>query len=184
MKRAQRHAFVRKHLPGLVLLVLGYVMLMVYRDLRDSFMPDILRELGHAADSGTFARIESMVAVHDFTTSFGYLLDAETLAERQKQYPAVRHPVVRTHPETGRKILYVNPIFVSHLDGADPEEGARLLDLLYRQALVPEYQVRFRWQADSVAFLDNRSVQHYAASDYSPQRRIMERVAIVGDRPS
>ena len=128
-------------------------------------------------------RIDSLFAVHDFTHSFGRLLDAATLAERKKEYPAVRHPVVRTHPETGRKILYVNPIFVSHLDGVDPEASARLLDLLYRQATVPEYQVRFQWQAASVAFWDNRSVQHYAASDYWPARRTMERVAIVGDRP-
>jgi taurine dioxygenase len=135
-------------------------------------------------DDETRERIDGLSAVHDFTTSFGHLLDAETLAERQKQYPPVRHPVVRTHPETGRKILYVNSIFVSHLDGVDPEESARLLDLLYRQATVPEYQVRFQWQVDSVAFWDNRSVQHYAASDYWPQRRTMERVAIVGDRPS
>ncbi len=129
-------------------------------------------------------RIEGLFAVHDFTHSFGRVLDAETLAERKKQYPAVLHPVVRTHPETGRKILYVNPIFVSHLDGVDAKENAWLLDLLYRQATVPEYQVRFTWQPGSVAFWDNRSVQHYAVSDYSPARRVMERVAIIGDRPS
>jgi alpha-ketoglutarate-dependent taurine dioxygenase len=129
-------------------------------------------------------RIDGLFAVHDFTHNFGRALDADALAEKQKEFPAVRHPVVRTHPETGRKILYVNPIFVSHIEGLEPAESRGLLDLLFRQATVPEYQCRFRWQNDSVAFWDNRSVQHYAASDYWPDRRVMERVAIIGDRPS
>jgi taurine dioxygenase len=128
-------------------------------------------------------QIEGLCAVHDFTHSFGRALDAEALAEKQKEFPAVLHPIVRTHPETGRKILYVNSIFVSHIDGIDPAESRYLLDLLCRQATVPEYQCRFRWQKNSVAFWDNRAVQHYAASDYWPERRIVERVAIVGDRP-
>jgi taurine dioxygenase len=128
-------------------------------------------------------RIDGLFAVHDFTHSFGRALDAETLAEKQKEFPAVRHPIVRTHPETGRKILYVNSIFVSHIDGVEPAESRYLLDLLCRQATVPEFQCRFRWQNDSVAFWDNRAVQHYAASDYWPDRRVMERVAIIGDRP-
>lgn len=129
------------------------------------------------------AQIDDRIAVHDFTHSFGKTMDATQLAEKQKEFPAVRHPVVRTHPETCRKILYVNPIFTSHIEGMDREESVHLLDLLYRQATVPEYQCRFTWQKDSVAFWDNRSVQHYAASDYWPQRRVMERVAITGDRP-
>ena len=70
-------------------------------------------------------RIDSLYAVHDFTHSFGRALDAETLAERQKQFPPARHPVVRTHPETGRKILYVNSIFTSHIEGVDKDESAR-----------------------------------------------------------
>ena len=63
------------------------------------------------------------------------------------------------------------------------EESDRLLDYLYRQAMVPEYQCRFHWAAGSVAFWDNRAVQHYAASDYWPERRVMERVTVIGDRP-
>jgi taurine dioxygenase len=129
-------------------------------------------------------RIDGLRAVHDFTHSFGRMLDAETLAERQRQFPPAKHPIVRTHPETGRKILYVNSIFVSHIDGIDPDESAYLIDVLCRQATVPEYQCRFRWRAGSVAFWDNRAVQHYASSDYWPHRRVMERVAIIGDRPS
>ena len=111
------------------------------------------------------------------------LILQEQLAEKQEEFPAVSHPVVRTHPETGRKILYVNSIFTAHIDGVDEEESTYLLEVLGRQAMVPEYQCRFRWQKDSVAFWDNRSVQHYAASDYWPNRRVMERIAIIGDRP-
>jgi taurine dioxygenase len=92
--------------------------------------------------------------------------------------------VVRTHPESGLKSLYVNSSFVSHIDGMDNPEGHRLLRRLYRQTSVPEYQVRFRWQVDSVAFWDNRAVQHYAAFDFYPQQRRVERVTIVGDRPA
>ena len=127
--------------------------------------------------------IDGLHAIHDFTHTFGRILDEESLAERRKQFPPARHPVVRTHPETGRKILYVNPIFVSHIEDIEPEESQRLLDVLCRQAAVPEYQCRFRWRNGSVAFWDNRATQHYAASDYWPQRRVMERVAIIGDRP-
>jgi len=128
-------------------------------------------------------RIEGLRAVHDFTRSFGLGLPPEELAERRRQFPPVEHPVVRTHPVTGCRILYVNAIFTSHITGLEREESDRLLDLLFRQAAVPEYQCRLRWEKDAVAFWDNRAVQHYAASDYWPERRVMERVTIVGDRP-
>ena len=128
-------------------------------------------------------RIDGLTASHDFSHSFGRAMSSEELAEKQKEFPAVSHPVVRTHPETGRKILYVNSIFTAHIEGVAEEESTYLLELLGRQAMVPEYQCRFRWQNDSVAFWDNRAVQHYAASDYWPHRRVMERIAIIGDRP-
>jgi taurine dioxygenase len=134
-------------------------------------------------DDATKARIEGRTATHDFSHSFGLGMRPEELAEKQKQFPAVSHPVVRTHPETGRRILYVNSIFTSRIDGLGEAESAELLERLCRQATVPEYQCRFRWRKDSVAFWDNRAVQHYAASDYWPSRRVMERVAIIGDRP-
>jgi len=129
-------------------------------------------------------RIDGLTAVHDFTQSFGRSLSAERLAEMQAQHPAVEHPVVRVHPETGRRTLYVNSVFTSHIVGLDPEESDALLALLCEQALVPEYQCRFRWSAGSVAFWDNRATQHYAVSDYWPQRRVMERATIIGERPS
>lgn len=128
-------------------------------------------------------RIDGLTASHDFSHSFGRAMSSEQLAEKQKEFPAVSHPVVRTHPETGRKILYVNSIFTAHIEGVTEEESTYLLEVLGRQAMVPEYQCRFRWQNDSVAFWDNRAVQHYAASDYWPHRRVMERIAIIGDRP-
>jgi taurine dioxygenase len=132
---------------------------------------------------GVKALIEKRTALHDFTQSFGRGLSPGKLAEAQRQYPAVEHPIARTHPETGRKALYVNALFTSGFPWLAGAEGRELLDLLCRQASVPEYQCRFRWQPDSIAFWDNRAVQHYAASDYWPQRRVMERVTIVGDRP-
>lgn len=134
-------------------------------------------------DDEVKARIDGLYAVHDFTQSYGRAMSADRLREQQARFPAVRHPVVRTHPRTGRKILYVNAIFTSHLEGMPREESDALLEFLCRQATIPEYQCRFRWEKDSIAFWDNRAVQHYAANDYFPNRRVMERVAIVGDRP-
>jgi taurine dioxygenase len=131
----------------------------------------------------TKAKLDDLVAVHDFTYSFGYSLSPEELKKKQEEFPPARHPVVRTHPTTGRRCLYVNAIFTSHIEGLTDEDSAELLELLYRQADVPEYQCRFRWQKNSIAFWDNRAVQHYASSDYDPQRRVMERVTIIGDEP-
>lgn len=129
------------------------------------------------------ARIEGMVAVHDFTHTFGQALDGEQLREMQAKYPPAHHPVVRTHPETGRKTLFVNDVFTSHIVGVDRDESDALLEYLGAQARVPEYQCRFHWRADSIAFWDNRATQHYAAADYWPDRRVMERATIIGDQP-
>lgn len=128
-------------------------------------------------------RIDGLHAVHDFSHSFGLMLTPEQLEEKRRQFPPARHPVVRTNPETGTKSIYVNPIFTSHIEGVSAEESDELLDLLYAQAWVPEYQVRFHWEKNSVAFWDNRQVQHYAANDYWPSPRVMERITIIGERP-
>ena len=89
----------------------------------------------------------------------------------------------RLTPATGRRTLYVNRIFTQHIVGLDADESAELLEHLYLQAGFPEYQCRWSWQQGDVAFWDNRSTQHYAASDYFPQRRVMERITVCGDRP-
>ncbi|OEV03367.1 taurine dioxygenase [Streptomyces oceani] len=128
-------------------------------------------------------RIDGATAVHDFLPGFARFFGPERLAPMQEVFPPVEHPVVRTHPETGRKLLFVNTSFTTHLTGMPRRESDELLRQLVQQAHVPEYQVRFRWQAGDVAFWDNRATQHYAVDDYAPHRRVAERVAIAGDRP-
>jgi taurine dioxygenase len=128
-------------------------------------------------------RIDGMRAVHSFVQTFGHGMSAEQRAQMLEQYPPVEHPVVRTHPETGRKTLYVNSFFTERIVGCDDAESEQLIDRLAQQAMHPEWQVRLRWEPGTVAFWDNRATQHYAASDYFPARRVMDRVAIKGDRP-
>lgn len=99
------------------------------------------------------------------------------------EYPIQEHPVVRTHPETGEHALYVNRNFTIGIKDLDEKESRWLLQHLFDQAAKPEYQVRFRWKVNSVAFWDNRACQHYAVNDYAPAIRHMERVTIVGDAP-
>ena len=124
----------------------------------------------------------SLSAVHDIARVFAKRL-GKSAHELHEQYPPQLHPVVRTHPETGEQALYVNTAFTSHIEGVSAKESAWLLAHLYAQAAVPEIQCRFRWRAGSIAFWDNRAGQHYAASDYFPAVRQMERVTIAGDRP-
>lgn len=128
-------------------------------------------------------RIDGLRAVHDFIPGFDRFSDPAVLAGFQAEFPPVEHPVVRTHPETGRRMLFVNQAFTTHIVGIDRDESDRLLRLLFQQAHVPEFQVRFQWRENSVAFWDNRATQHYAVNDYHPHVRIAERVAIAGDRP-
>ena len=129
-------------------------------------------------------RIDGLTAVHDFAGSFGQAMSDEELERTRREYPPAEHPVVRTHPETGQRAIYVNEIFTSHIVGVDPDESDELLRFLCAQARIPEYQCRFRWEPDSIAFWDNRSAQHYAVSDYWPAHRVMERVTIIGDLPA
>jgi taurine dioxygenase len=129
------------------------------------------------------ARIDGMVAVHDWRTTFGLAMPPEDVEALSSRFPPIEHPVVRVHPETGRRTLFVNPIFTQHVVGLDPTDSDALLAVLFRQMTRPEYQCRFRWTPGSVAFWDNRSTQHYASSDYWPQRRVMDRISIAGDRP-
>ncbi|CAL9272129.1 Alpha-ketoglutarate-dependent taurine dioxygenase [Streptomyces sp. SudanB5_2050] len=128
-------------------------------------------------------RIDGARAVHDFIPGFARFYGPERLIPYQDLFPPVEHPVVRTHPETGRRMLFVNTSFTTHITGMDRDESDRLLRFLFQQAHVPEYQVRFRWQPGDIAFWDNRATQHYAVGDYGSERRVAERVAIEGDRP-
>jgi taurine dioxygenase len=133
------------------------------------------------------AQIEGRMALHDFAHFRRGLRkrgasEAEIEAFNEK-YPMVEHPVVRTHPETGRKALYVNAAFTQSIVGMEKAQSDALLARLYAQAAIPEHQCRFRWEVNSIAFWDNRASQHYAASDYWPAVRRMERVTIIGDRP-
>jgi taurine dioxygenase len=93
------------------------------------------------------------------------------------------HPCVRTHPETGRRILFVNWVYAIRFDGMTEEESAPLLDFLNRHSQRPEFQIRFRWRQGSLALWDNRSTQHIAVNDYPGYRRVMDRVTIAGDKP-
>lgn len=134
-------------------------------------------------DENLKKEIEGKVAVHDFVNSFGLGLSEEDRAEKRKQFPPAPHPIVRRHPVSGRRCLYVNSIFTHRVDGLSDEASDDLLARLYQEVDVPEYQVRFKWAPNSIAFWDNRSTQHYALSDYWPQARVMERLTIIGDRP-
>ena len=131
--------------------------------------------------------ISGLRAVHDFQ-NFRVLFknteeDRVKLHRMEDMFPNPSHPVARTHPVTGRKSIYVNPQFTLRIEGLEPAESRAILDVLFAQARVPEYQFRIRWTPGTIVFWDNRSTQHYAANDYYPQRRRMERTAVVGDVP-
>jgi len=139
------------------------------------------------------AQIANLRARHSIEASFGAAMPIEKRLELKARFPDAEHPVVRTHPETGEKILFVNA-FTTHFTnfhtpanvryGQDYVPGANnLLMYLIAQAQIPEYQVRWRWKKNSVAIWDNRSTQHYAVQDYWPAVRRMERAGIIGDRP-
>ena len=132
-------------------------------------------------------KIDGLVAIHDFAPFRARLKQRgateEEIEEFNKKYPKVEHPVVRTHPDTGRKGIYVNVPFTETIKDMEHEEAQHLLEYLCAQAAIPEYQCRFRWKKNSIAFWDNRCAQHYASADYWPQRRTAERVTVEGDKP-
>jgi alpha-ketoglutarate-dependent taurine dioxygenase len=131
--------------------------------------------------------VDGLRAVHDITRPLQKAIrdghSSLDLAETQRTCPPVEHNVVVTHPETGRKALFVNRNSTTRLVGLTDRENELLLPFLFDHVRSPEFQCRFHWELGSIAFWDNRAVQHYAASDYFPQRRVMERASIIGDRP-
>ena len=102
--------------------------------------------------------------------------------DAKKEYVAA-HPVVRVHPETGRKALYVNVAHTVRFDGMTEEESAPLLDYLFRHQIRPEFTCRFAWRPGSIAFWDNRCAQHNAINDYAGYKRLLHRVTLAGDTP-
>ncbi len=138
-------------------------------------------------------QIANLRARHSIEASFGAAMPTEKRLALKAQFPDAEHPVVRTHPETGEKILFVNA-FTTHFTnfhtpanvrvGQDyTQGGSGLLQYLISQAFIPEYQVRWRWTPNAMAMWDNRSTQHYAVMDYPPCHRKMERAGIIGDAP-
>jgi len=134
-------------------------------------------------DDETKERIDDRKATHDYASAFGRGQPPEVQEKMRAKHPTVEHPVVRTHPETGRKTLYVNIGFTRSIVGMDPDEGQRLLRRLFRQSSIVDVQCRFRWHPGSVAFWDNRATQHVVSNDFLPAKRVMERVTVVGDKP-
>jgi len=133
--------------------------------------------------------LDGLTATHDFTKSFPlsrFGNTPEALAnyeETRRKTPPVVHPVIRTHPVTGDKALFVSDGFTTHINELEPAESQAVLQFLFAHFAKPEYSVRWRWQPGDVAFWDNRVTQHYAVDDYRPAHRIMHRATILGDKP-
>jgi taurine dioxygenase len=129
----------------------------------------------------------TLTAVHDFAHGF-----RESLAEpggparleaAVADYPPVEHPVIRTHPESGKRVIFVNELFTTHIVAMTAHESECLLSFIFNHIKAPEFGCRFRWSTNAVAFWDNRSTQHKPVNDYFPAHRRMERITIDGDRP-
>jgi taurine dioxygenase len=135
--------------------------------------------------------LDDMIAIHSARRPYGLnAMSRYAAGERSMKYlysenahAEIEHPVIRTHVETGRKCLYVNGTFTIRFKDMTEEESAPLLNYLYQHAVRPEFTCRFRWEKGSIAFWDNRCVQHNAINDYHGQRRVMHRVTIEGERP-
>lgn len=124
--------------------------------------------------------LEGMTALHDGETTYRGRYEG---MQEAASYPSAEHPVIRTHPVSGRKALFVNRIFTRRILQLEKHESDAVLEMLFRLVETPELQCRFHWQPGSVAFWDNRCAQHHALWDYYPQRRRGLRVTIKGERP-
>ena len=133
--------------------------------------------------------LEGLTATHDFTRSFPlerYGNTPDALAqweEARRKNPPLSHPVIRTHPVSGRRSLFVNEGFTSKINELSETESEVILKFLFAHSTRPEFTIRWRWRKDDVAFWDNRVTQHYAVDDYRPARRVMQRATVLGDVP-
>ena len=133
--------------------------------------------------------LDGLTATHDFTKSFPLERFGSTPEDflrwdqTRKNNPPLSHPVVRTHPVSGRKSLFVNEGFTTKINELSEAESEAILKLLFAHSTRQEYTIRWRWQENDVAFWDNRVTQHYAVDDYRPNRRVMHRATILGDAP-
>jgi taurine dioxygenase len=132
--------------------------------------------------------VSELRAVHSFAKNFTPQRFAALGMEDRRdamyqQHPPVSHPVARTNPATGRKALFVNQDFTSHIEGVTERESDALLRFLFDHMAQPEFQVRWRWEPRTVAMWDNRWAQHCALADYYPARRRMRRATVLGERP-
>jgi len=131
--------------------------------------------------------LEGLYAIHDFRQGFRESLaepgGLERLEAALESNPPVKHPVVRTHPETGRRAIFVNSLFTAHIEGLTALESRSVLTFLCQHVATDEFTVRLRWKPGTVAIWDNRSTQHKPINDFFPMHRRMHRVTIAGDRP-
>ncbi|MFH8135827.1 taurine dioxygenase [Pantoea osteomyelitidis] len=133
--------------------------------------------------------LQGLHAEHDFKKSFQEYKYRKTEEEHQRwqqavaKHPPVQHPVIRTHPVSGRQALFVNEGFTTRILELSEKESDALLGFLFTHITKPEFQVRWRWQENDMAIWDNRVTQHYANADYYPARRVMHRATVLGDRP-
>jgi taurine dioxygenase len=129
--------------------------------------------------------LEGLRAEHDVRQMLSYMLrggDGDPDDGRREWPPVQEHPVIRTHPETGRKALFAISNFITRIAGLSDVESSSLLQLLFEHVRDPAFQCRFRWERGSIAFWDNRCAVHFAVPDYS-ERRLMHRITLEGDRP-
>src|ERR1700744_2765345 len=133
--------------------------------------------------------LDPLIASHDFARShteerFARMdIGSERFAWTRRDHPPTTHPVVRTHPETGRNSLFVNPAFTTRILGVNNAESRQLLHLLYDRIQHPQFLLRWHWRPKTLAFWDNRVTQHYTIGDHAASERVMHRVTILGDKP-
>jgi taurine dioxygenase len=131
--------------------------------------------------------LSNLAAEHDFSFGFKESLaepgGKERLAQAVADNPPVSHPVIRIHPESGKKVIFVNALFTTKIMGLSEKESSTILSFLYEHIITPAYTCRFHWEPNSIAIWDNRSTQHKPINDYFPAHRLLERIAIDGDKP-